>query len=85
MTDVSMSQVETVEIDTNSGVSIGSVQVIELGGSPVTFNVDLPADVLANPIVDWFSGEGPPLTPIPGAGLGDMYLDTTTGVLYQLR
>lgn len=37
-----------------------------------------------NPFVDWFTGQGPPSVVI-GAGPGDMYIDTLTGLLYQLR
>lgn len=36
-------------------------------------------------VVDWFTGEGPPPAVIEGAGAGDMYVDTLTGQLYQLR
>lgn len=35
--------------------------------------------------VDWFTGEGPPPPVIPGAGPGDMYIDTSTGWLYRLQ
>lgn len=38
-----------------------------------------------NPVVDWFTGVGPPPDALIGAGPGDMYIDVTTGVLYQLR
>jgi hypothetical protein len=46
-----------------------------------------PNDSLAagtNPVVDWFTGEGPPGV-VLGAGPGDMYIDELTGKLYQLR
>lgn len=35
--------------------------------------------------VDWFTGQGPPPAVIPGAGPGDMYIDTLTGWLYRLQ
>lgn len=38
-----------------------------------------------NPIVDWFTGTGPPPDALIGAGPGDMYVDILTGTLYQLR
>lgn len=38
-----------------------------------------------NPVVDWFTGQGPPPAVIVGAGPGDMYVDTLTGMIYQLR
>jgi len=38
-----------------------------------------------NPVVDWFTGHGPPTGTITGAALGDMYQDLDTGLLYQLR
>lgn len=37
-----------------------------------------------DPVVDWFSGEGPPAF-VAGSGPGDMYVDTLTGTVYQLR
>lgn len=39
----------------------------------------------ADPVVDWFHGFGPPTGTIIGSGLGDMYVDMNTGLLYQLR
>jgi hypothetical protein len=33
---------------------------------------------------EWFAGDGPPPSVIPGAGVGDMYVDRLTGDLYQL-
>jgi hypothetical protein len=38
-----------------------------------------------DPVVDWFHGFGAPSGTIVGAGLGDMYVDMNTGLLYQLR
>ena len=38
-----------------------------------------------DPVVDWFSGHGPPTGTIAGAALGDMYLNLDNGLLYQLR
>lgn len=32
----------------------------------------------------WFTGAGAPPDPIPGSQPGDMYLDTTTGDVYQV-
>lgn len=37
-----------------------------------------------DPFVDWFQGDGPPPTVIPGAARGDMYFDKTDRRLYQL-
>lgn len=48
----------------------------------VPMHPDEPA--LTSPVVDWFTGDGPPSTVI-GAGYGDMYVDESTGILYQLR
>lgn len=33
---------------------------------------------------EWFSGDGPPPSAIPGASVGDIYIDRLTGNLYQL-
>jgi hypothetical protein len=44
-----------------------------------------PGDSGENPVVDWFYGHGPPDGTIVGAGLGDMYQDIDSGLLYQLR
>lgn len=33
---------------------------------------------------EWFSGDGPPPLAIPGAIVGDIYIDRLTGDLYQL-
>lgn len=38
-----------------------------------------------NPLVDWFSGDGPPPDSLIGSGPGDMYVDNLSGTLYQLR
>lgn len=38
-----------------------------------------------NPMVDWFTGVGPPPDALIGAGPGDMYVDTLSGTIYQLR
>ena len=32
----------------------------------------------------WFYGQGPPPTLVVGSKLGDFYLDTTTGTIYEL-
>ena len=37
-----------------------------------------------DPVVDWFSGHGPPSGTIAGAALGDMYVNLDNGLLYQL-
>jgi len=40
----------------------------------------------APPVAEqWFSGEGPPPAVIPGAALGDMWINTLTGDLYRLQ
>lgn len=33
---------------------------------------------------EWFSGDGPPPAVIPGAALGDIYVDRLSGDIYQL-
>lgn len=55
------------------------VQVIGLPGSGADSGGSI------NPIVDWFTGVGPPPDVLIGAGPGDMYVDVASGVLYQLR
>lgn len=43
---------------------------------------DAPPSVIA--AVGLWTGEGPPPDPLPGAQPGDEYIDTLTGVVYQL-
>lgn len=67
------SDVTVIEIPDSSVVVVGIP-----GGSP-------PSGGSVNPIVDWFTGTGPPPAVLIGAGPGDMYLDISAGTLYQLR
>lgn len=39
----------------------------------------------AGAVPTWFSGEGPPPDVIPGATRGDHYVDTISGIIYQLQ
>lgn len=60
----------------NIGVRLGGTRVgISLpgAGSPVQTKAGL------------WTGEGPPPDTIPGAAVGDEYLDTITGDLYRLE
>lgn len=79
-----MSDVETVQLGDDGGIQVvqigttGEVVSVELIGAPVS-------SATTHPFVDWFSGEGSPPPVVPGAGPGDMWIDTATGALYQLR
>jgi len=62
------------------------------GVAPLDEDAKVPSEFLPpgqggdeNPVVDWFTGHGPPTGTITGAALGDMYQDVDTGLLYQLR
>ena len=79
--DVTVIQVDPV---------VESTLVVEVPDSAVSV-VGLPSSgspgggVSVNPIVDWFTGTGPPPPALIGAGPGDMYINVATGDLYQLR
>lgn len=77
--------VQVIEIDPTStptlviNVPDSAVQVIGYPGG------GLDGGGSVNPIVDWFTGIGPPPDALIGAGPGDMYIDIESGILYQLR
>ena len=78
--------VQVIEIDPTStptlviNVPDSAVQVINAPGPGTP-----PPGGSLDPVVDWFTGTGPPPDALIGAGVGDMYIDILTGTLYQLR
>lgn len=52
--------------------------------TPSWERVDPAAGPTGPPGTLWFTGEGPPADPYPGARTGDLYLDTLTGDVYTL-
>jgi hypothetical protein len=57
-----------------------------IGGSttPTWEHVDAGSGPPGAPGTFWFTGEGPPADPYPGARTGDLYLDVITGDVYTL-
>lgn len=60
----------------NGVATLGPDGILKLAQRPPTEGTPEPAE--------WFSGDGPPPAVIPGAALGDIYVDRLTGDLYQL-
>jgi hypothetical protein len=73
---------------TPQGVQVGKPIVLTSvrTGAPIRTGWDVdPEDYDPDGYAQWFGGEGPPPAFIPGAKPGDMYLNETTGELFQLR
>lgn len=65
--------------------AVATVMVPKSGVQSITVPGGFPGGGGDHPIVDWFTGIGPPPAALIGAGPGDMYIDLETGTLYQLR
>lgn len=61
-------------------------RVIKLpASSPIASVVKLEGGVVTTGGAGLWTGEGPPPDMIPGAEVGDEYLDMVTGTLYELK
>lgn len=72
-------QVEIIEL------APAAPQVVYVGPSDRPSPVYIPGSAAPLGVtIQWFHGDGPPPSFIPGARPGDMYVDESGGGLYQL-